>query len=73
MVKNYIFRSTCYDRELFRRLAIALKENSVDFKVITKSKDVQSRAPLSQYFEVEIHINEPDYEKGDRIMRELED
>jgi hypothetical protein len=71
MQKNYIFHSACFDRELFRKQVIALDENGIDYKVINRENKAHARAPLSGYFESEIHVHENDYEKADRLLKEL--
>lgn len=71
MKKNYIFHSTCFDKELFRRQAIALNENSIDYQTNNKSNPSSARAPLSSYFEVEIYIAEVDFEKADRLLKSM--
>lgn len=71
MKKNYIFYSACFDKELFRRQAIALNENSIDYQTNNKSNPSSARAPLSTYFEVEIYISEADFEKADQILKTI--
>jgi hypothetical protein len=71
MKKNYIFHSACFDKELFRRHAIALNENSIDYQTNNKSNPSSARAPLSTYFEVEIYISEADFEKADQILKTI--
>jgi hypothetical protein len=58
MDKKYVFHSSCYDKELLLKRIILLNDNTIDFKTIEKSGKAQFRAPLSGYFEVEIHIIE---------------
>lgn len=71
MKRTYIFYSACYDKELFRRQVIILNENSIDFKIINNSNPTSSRAPLSSFFEAEIHVAEIDYEKAERLLRQI--
>lgn len=71
MKRTYIFYSACYDKELFRRQVIILNENSIDFKIINKSNPTSSRAPLSSFFEAEIHVAGIDYEKAERLLRQI--
>ena len=71
MNKKYIFHSTCFDRELFRLQLIALNDNGIDFKVVNKESRAHARAPLSGYFESEIHVGENDFEKADQLLKEL--
>lgn len=47
---------------------IVLSDNSIDYKTIDKSSKIQFRAPLSGYFEVEIHIHENDIEKANQLL-----
>ena len=71
MDKNYVFHSSCFDKEFFRKSLIILNENSIDYKTIEKSTKTQFRAPLSGYFEVEIHIRENDFEKASELLNEI--
>jgi hypothetical protein len=71
MNKKYIYHSTCYDRELFRLQMIALNDHRIDFKVVNIESRAHARAPLSGYFESEIHIEENDFEKADPLLRKL--
>ena len=36
MPKTYIFHSTCYDRDLFRKEEICLNDNGIDYQVEIK-------------------------------------
>ena len=71
MDNKYVFHSSCFDKEFFRKSLIILNENSIDYKTIEKSTKTQFRAPLSGYFEVEIHINENDFEKASELLNEI--
>ncbi|MFY9150483.1 MAG: hypothetical protein WAO52_00575 [Prolixibacteraceae bacterium] len=71
MTKNYIFHSTCFDNEDLRRKMIVLTDHSIDYKVVEKYSKIQFRAPLSGYFEVEIHISEHDFEQADQLMKQV--
>jgi len=71
MDKKLIYHSTCFDQELLRRRLIMLNDNSIDYRTIDKSTLTQSRAPLSGYFEVEIHIGESDFDKACKLLIEL--
>ena len=72
MDKKYVFHNSCYDKELLLRQVIILKDNSIDFKTIEKSSKAQFRAPLSGYFEVEIHIIESDFEKASELLSAID-
>lgn len=71
MKKEYIFHSTCYDKDLLRKQVIALDENGIDYRVVNKVSKSQARAPLSGYFESEIHIYENNFEKADSLLKKL--
>ena len=71
MKKKYVFHSTCYDKELLRKQSIVLNDNSIDFRVDIKEGRAQARAPLSGFFEAEIHVYENDFEKADKLLKEL--
>jgi len=71
MRKNYIFHSTCYDKELLRKQVICLNDNKIDYHLVNKESQTQARAPLSGYHETEIHICENDFEKADPLLKEL--
>jgi hypothetical protein len=71
MIKNYIFHSTCFDKELFRKQVICLNENLIDYQLINKVNKIQARAPLSGYFETEFHICENDFEKADQLLKNI--
>ena len=68
MKSNYIFHHSCYDKEILRRQIIVLNDNQVDFKIINKDMKAQFRAPLSGYFEAELHISEQDFDKADKLL-----
>lgn len=68
MDKKYVFHSSCYDKELLLNQVFVLNENSIDFQTDDKSGKVQFRAPLSGYFEVEIHISEHDFERANELL-----
>ena len=71
MKKNYLFHSACFDRELLRKQIIILDENRLDYKVVNMENHRHARAPLSGYFESEIHICENDFKKADRLLKKL--
>lgn len=71
MTTNYIFHSTCYDKELLRKQVICLNDNTIDYQLVDKETRTHARAPLGSYFEVEIHICENDFEKADLLLRDL--
>ncbi len=71
MDNKYIFHSSCFEKELMRRCLIILNANSIDFKTIDKSTLPHFRAPLSGYFEIEIHINENDFERANKLLQEI--
>lgn len=71
MANNYVFHSTCYDRELLRKQVICLNENGIDYQLITNEDRIHARAPLSSYFETELHIGENDFEKADKLLKDL--
>jgi len=71
MDKKYVFHSSCFDKEFFRKSLIILNENSIDYKTIEKSTKTQFRAPLSGYFEVEIHICEDEFEKASELLKDI--
>lgn len=71
MATKYIFHSTCYDRELFRKEEICLNDNGIDYQVEVKESRKQARAPLAGYFEVEILVSEKDFEKADRLLKDI--
>jgi hypothetical protein len=73
MDKKYVFHSSCYDKELLLKRIILLNDNTIDFKTIEKSVKAQFRAPLSGYFEVEIHIIEDDFEKGSELLSKIDE
>ena len=67
--KNYIFYNACFDMELLRRQVILLNDNKIDFQIIDIQSRPSARAPLSSYFEAEIHVLESDFEKADKLMK----
>ncbi len=71
MKKKYIFHSSNFDKELLRKRIILLNDNSIDYKIITQSNKTHFRAPLSGYFEAEIHVLEKDFEKADQLLTSL--
>lgn len=71
MKKKYIFHSTCYDKELLRKQSIVLNDNRIDYRLVMKESRAHARAPLSGFFETEIHVYENDFEKADQLLREL--
>jgi hypothetical protein len=71
MDKKYIFHSSCFDKEFFRRKLIILNENSINYKTNIKSENSHFRAPLSGFFEAEIHINENDFDKANELLKEI--
>lgn len=71
MTKNYIFHSSCFDQEIFRRQVIILNENLIDFQIVNKSNTPSARAPLSSFFEAEIHVAENDFEKADLLLKSV--
>jgi hypothetical protein len=71
MKKNYIFHSSCYDKELLRKQEICLNDNNIDYHLENKENKSQVRAPLSGYFETELHICENDFEKADQLLKEI--
>jgi len=73
MDKKYVFHSSCYDKELLLKRIILLNDNTIDFKTIEKSGKTQFRAPLSGYFEVEIHIIEDDFEKASELLSTIDE
>ncbi len=73
MNNKYIFHSSCFDKELFRKQIIILNENTIKYKIIEISGKSQFRALLSGYFEVEIHILEKDFEKVNELLNSIND
>jgi hypothetical protein len=71
MKKKYIFHSTCYDKELLRKQSLVLNDNKIDYRVVVNEGRAQARAPLSGFFEAEIHVYENDFEKADKLLKEL--
>lgn len=71
MKHKYVFHSTSYDRELLRKQLIVLNDNGIDYKVVNKESKAHARAPLSGYFESEIHVHENDFKKADQLLKEL--
>jgi len=71
MTKNYIFHSTCYDKELLRKQVICLNDNKIDYQIVNKESKTQARAPLSGYYEKELHVCENDFEKADFLLKDL--
>lgn len=72
-MSNYLYYSTYYDKELLRMKTIVLNDNSIDYKLLPKSDHVHARAPLSGYFEMEIHISEKDFEKAEKLLSDPDD
>jgi len=68
MEKKYIFYNSCFDKEVLRRQTIILKDNRVDYKLVNKNTKTQFRAPLSGYFEIEIHVLDKDFDRVDRLL-----
>lgn len=71
MKKNYIFHSSCFDKELFRKQLIILNENSIDYQVVNKSNAPSARAPLSSFFEAELFVAEIDFEKAEQLLSQI--
>jgi hypothetical protein len=72
-MKKYIFHSACFDKELFRRQVMILNDHSIDFQIVDKSNAPSARAPLSSFFEAEIHVLENDFEIADRLLKSITD
>ncbi len=68
---RYIFYSSFFDKELLRRVVMVLDENAIDYRTTEKSIKSHFRAPLSGYFEVEIHISEIDFDKADELLKSI--
>jgi hypothetical protein len=71
MKTNYIFHSTCYDKELLRKQVICLNDNGIDYQLVSKENKTQVRAPLSGYFETEVHISEIDFERANLLLKDI--
>lgn len=73
MNEKYLFYSSCYDRELARKITILFDENQIQFKLDIKQNRNSARAPMSGgYFEADILIAEKDFEKADLILKKME-
>lgn len=69
-VKEYIFYITFYDKELLRRAVILLSENNIDFQINDKTSSGSIRAPLSVYFEADIHIISSDFDRASALLQD---
>lgn len=72
-MNNYLYYSTYFDKELLRMKTILLNDKSIDYKLVNKSGTTHVRAPLSGYFEIEIHISEKDFEKAEKILNGVDE
>ena len=70
--KNYIYYCTCFEIELLKKQTFLLSKNNIDFKVIQQSRAPQFRAPLSTYFEAEIHVLETDFERTADLLSKIQ-
>ena len=68
MEKKYIFHSSCFDKDLFQKQLIILNENDIDYKVVNIKSKSPIRAPISGYFEAELHLLEHDFKKADKLL-----
>ena len=71
MNKSYIFHSTCFDKEELNRKLILLKDNYIDFEIKNNTSSGSFKAPLSVVIEVDILIEENDFEKADEILKSI--
>ena len=69
--KDYIFHSTFYDKELLNKIVIFLDDNKINYQLVNIENHTQARAPLSGYFENELYIHKADYEKVDRMLKQV--
>ena len=68
MEKKYFFHSSCFDKDLFQKQLIILNDHGIDYKIINVKSKSQFRAPLSSYFEAEIHVLESDFAKAEKFL-----
>ncbi|MBN2807569.1 MAG: hypothetical protein JXR22_13000 [Prolixibacteraceae bacterium] len=71
MEKKYRFFSTYYDKELLRKSILCLNEHQIDYQVQNVVDQVHARAPLSSYFEAELHIEENEFDRADELLKAL--
>ena len=65
---TYHYLKTCFEKELLRQQSILLDENEIDYKIEIIKHKAHFRAPLSGYFESEIHVSENDYAKAENLL-----
>ena len=68
MEKKYHYLKTCFEKELLRQQSILLEENEIDYKIEIIKHKAHFRAPLSGYFESEIHVSKDDFEKAENLL-----
>jgi hypothetical protein len=68
---DYEFLTTIYDKEELRITLQSLSEGNVRFKLNDKSNPTSGRAPLSTYFEVDIHVEKSNYASAIEIVQEI--
>lgn len=71
MKRNFIFHSSCFDKELFRKQFLCLKNSGIDFKLVNKKNKSSARALLSSFFEAEIYFSEKDFDRVDQLLKEF--
>jgi len=69
--KDYLFLSTFYDKEKFRKATLVLNRESIDFQLINKASHASARAPLSVYFETDIMVLERDFDRAITLLEEM--
>lgn len=71
MSQKYLHYSTFYDKELLRKSLLCLNEHQMDYQLLNVVDQVHARAPLSSYFEAELHIREDEFERADELLKAL--
>ena len=71
MNKEYIFHSTCYDRQLLRRIILEFNENTVEYRLENIADKSFARDPGGGYFETEIYILGQDFARADELVKRL--
>ena len=69
--KDYLFLSTFYDKEKFRKATLVLNRESINFQITNKAAHASARAPLSVYFETDIMVLERDFDRAMTLLEEF--
>lgn len=71
MNDQYLFHHTCFEKEHFLKELIVMNDHQIDFQTIDHSSRIQFKAPASGHFEMEILIQETDFDRANDILESL--